>query len=265
MQKYKRYTLSIPTHISDFLTQYFDKILVVSVPRFTERHKAVQQHLQGLPFDFFWGADKLQLNYGEAKASGDYDEGKAIQLQRQGKSLNLGEIACSLSHRNLYATIIEQGWKRVLILEDDVVPLIENMDALPDAVKELPDGWVLVYLGYLKHEEITAGLKAKQNFYKILSAFGLMKWSYKMICNLLPKAYSIHLRKAGFHDCTHAYAVTLEGAKKLLAAQTPVVYRADDLLSSTIMKGDLNAFVTVPKFFDQEIFHNTAIASEIKT
>jgi hypothetical protein len=54
-------------------------------------------------------------------------------------------------------------------------------------------------------------------------------------------------------------------AKKLLAAQTPVVYRADDLLSSTIMKGELNAFVTNPKFFDQEIFHNAAIASEVKT
>jgi len=31
------------------------------------------------------------------------------------------------------------------------------------------------------------------------------------------------------------------------------------------MKGELNAFVTEPKFFDQEIFHNKAIVSEIKT
>jgi hypothetical protein len=50
-----------------------------------------------------------------------------------------------------------------------------------------------------------------------------------------------------------------------MAAQTPVVYRADDLLSATIMKGELNAFVTEPKFFDQEIFHNTAISSEIRS
>ena len=85
-----------------------------------------------------------------------------------------------------------------------------------------------------------------------------------MVTNLLPKPYSAHLKRAGFHDCTHAYAVTIEGAKKLLAAQTPVVYRADDLLSSTIMKGDLKAFITVPKFFDQEIFHNAAISSEVK-
>ena len=92
-----------------------------------------------------------------------------------------------------------------------------------------------------------------------------MRWSYKMVSNLLPRPYSAHLKKAGFHDCTHAYAVTMEAAQKLLAAQTPVVYRADDLLSSTIMKGELAAYITQPKFFDQEIFHNTAIGSEIKT
>jgi glycosyl transferase family 25 len=255
----------IPSHISDFLHQYFDKILVVSVPRFTDRHEKLKQSLAGLPFDFFWGADKLQLDYDKAKADGTYDEQKAQKLQRQGKVLNLGEIACSLSHRNLYAAMIENGWKKVLILEDDVLPNLENLNQLPAALQELPNNWELVYLGYLKHENITAALKAKHFFYKIISSLGLMAWTYKMVTNLLPKPYSKHLRRAGFHDCTHAYAITLNAAKKLLAAQTPVVYRADDLLSATIMKGELNAFVTEPKFFDQEIFHNTSIVSEVKT
>ena len=245
--------------------RYFDKILVVSVPRFTDRHVRVKQHLTGLPFEFFWGADKLNLDYDTAKTDGIYDEQMAKKLQRQGKALNLGEIACSLSHRNLYTAIIENNWQKVLILEDDVLPIDENLKALPAALEELPENWELVYLGYLKHEKVTVALKAKQFFYKIISAFGLMAWTYKMVTNLLPKPYSTHLKKAGFHDCTHAYALTLEGAKKLQAAQTPVVYRADDLLSATIMKGELNAFVTEPKFFDQEIFHNAAIFSEVKT
>ena len=91
-----------------------------------------------------------------------------------------------------------------------------------------------------------------------------MTWNATMIKNLLPRPYSTHLNRAGFHDCTHAYAITRLAAEKLLAAQTPIVYRADDLLSSTIMKGELNAFVTEPKFFDQEIFHNAAITSDIR-
>jgi glycosyl transferase, family 25 len=255
----------IPSHISNCLQQYFDKILVISVPRFSDRHERLKQSLAGLPFDFFWGADKLQLDYDKAKADGTYDEQKSRKLQRQGKVLNLGEIACSLSHRNLYAAMVENGWKKILILEDDVLPNMEVLDELPAALEELPDNWELVYLGYLKHEKITVALKTKQFFYKIISALGLMAWNYKMVNNLLPKPYSKHLKRAGFHDCTHAYAITLDGAKKLLAAQTPVVYRADDLLSATIMKGKLNAFVTEPKLFDQEIFHNTNIISEIKT
>jgi len=257
--------VAIPAATIEFLQNYFDKILVVSVPRFTARHESIKKNLEGLSFEFFWGADKLQLNYDEARTDGTYDEQQAIKLQRQGKALNLGEIACSLSHRNLYAAMISNGWKKVLILEDDVLPLIENMQALPAALQELPENWELVYLGYLKHEKVTAALKIKQFFYKIKSGLGLMTWTYKMVSNLLPRPYSTHLRKAGFHDCTHAYAVTTEAAKKLLERQTPVVYRADDLLSATIMKGELNAFVTDPKFFDQEIFHNASIASEVKT
>ena len=256
--------MSIPLNISKYLEQQFDKIFVVSVPRFTDRHERVKKNLEGLTFDFFWGADKLELDYDAAKTNGIYDEQKAKKLQRQGKALNLGEIACSLSHRLIYAEMVKNNWKKVLILEDDVLPIAEILAELPAALDELPDNWELVYLGYLKHEKVTTPLKTKQFFYKILSALGLMAWSYKMVSNLLPKPFSIHLKKAGFHDCTHAYAVTLQAAKKLLAAQTPVVYRADDLLSATIMKGELNAFVTDPKFFDQEIFHNAAIVSEIK-
>jgi len=257
-------TMHIPEVSIKSLEQFFDKIVVLSVPRFTDRHQKVKQQLEGLSFDFFWGADKLELNEELLKEDGTYDEVQTKKNQRQGKALNLGEIACSLSHRMLYEEMIKQQWKKVLVLEDDVLGLTDNMAVLPQALKELPADWELVYLGYLKHEQVTAGLKAKQFYYKILSGLGLMRWNFTMVSNLLPKPYSKHLKRAGFHDCTHAYAITLSAAKKLLAAQTPVVYRADDLLSSTVMKGDLKAFVTEPKFFDQEIFHNAATGSEIR-
>ena len=244
------------------LESRFDKVLVVSVPRFTDRHKTVAEKLNGLHFDFFWGADKMHLD-GEM-LSRNYNEIKARKLQRQGKALNFGEIACALSHRMVYDAMIENNWEKVLILEDDVLPVYDKLDQLTAAMDELPADWELVYLGYLKHEVVTAALKRKQFFYRIISSIGLMKWTYKMVSNLLPKPFSAHLRKAGFHDCTHAYAITLEAAKKLRAAQSPVVYRADDLLSATIMKGKLKAFVTDPKFFDQEVFHNIASGSEIR-
>ncbi|MBS1752581.1 MAG: glycosyltransferase family 25 protein [Ferruginibacter sp.] len=256
--------MNISHHTNNFLKQYFDKVLVVTIPRLTMRHQAIQQNLLGLDFEFFYGADKMEIDFEKAKTDGTYDEASAKKLQRQGKALNHGELACSLTHRLVYAAMIKNSWKRVLILEDDAIPLLATINQLPETLQELPANWELVYLGYLKHEKVTMGLKVKQFLYKIASALGIMTWSYKMVSNLLPKPYSKHLRKAGFHDCTHAYAVTQQAAAKLLNAQTPVVYRADDLLSSTIMKGELNAFVTEPKFFDQEIFRNASISSEIK-
>lgn len=256
--------MQIPVHTSRFINQFFTRVFVVSVPRFASRHKHVEENLQGLQFEFFWGADKQQLNIETVKADGTYDEELAKKLQRQGKALNLGEIACSLSHRNLYAEMLTKGWDKILILEDDVLPLTSNLDQLKEAMEELPADWELVYLGYLKHEQVTVGLRIKQFFYKIISRLGLMAWTPVMIKNLLPRPYSKHLKRAGFHDCTHAYAISNAGAKKLLANQTPVVYRADDLLSTTIMKGELKAFVTEPKFIDQENFHQTGPVSEIK-
>ena len=254
--------MSIPAPAISGLEQFFDKILVVTVPRFKERHAAVAKKLEGLPFEFFWGADKLALT--PEFISENYNETKARRLQRQGKALNSGEIACSLSHRMVYEAMIQNGWKKVLILEDDVLPLEKELDQLPDALQELPPDWELVYLGYLKHETVTPSLKRKQFFYRILASLGLMRWSSKMVANMLPRPFSMHLRKAGFHDCTHAYAITISAAEKLLAAQTPVVYRADDLLSSSIQQELINGFITDPKFFDQEIFHNSHLSSEIR-
>lgn len=246
-----------------FLESYFDKIFVVSVPRFTQRHKKVAKNLEGLSFDFFWGTDKLNLSMESAIEDGIYNEAKAKKLQRNWRRLNLGELACSLSHRKIYEEMINNHWAKVLILEDDVLP-VDNLAYLPDALMELPANWELVYLGYLKHEVLTPALKRKQLFYKFLASLGLMKWNRTMVNNFLPKPYSTFLKKAGFHDCTHAYAITQEAAKKLLNNQSPIVYRADDLLSYTILRGAITAFVTEPKFFDQEDFHNATLVSEIK-
>jgi glycosyl transferase, family 25 len=254
----------IPSHINDFVARYFDRVFVVSVPRFKERHIQLQKTLEGLNFEFFWGTDKQTLHRDALIAENMYDGAAAKKNQRHGKTLNEGEIACSLSHRSIYAAMIQNNWQRVLILEDDVLPVFSKLELLPRAMKELPPDWDLVYLGYLKHEQVTASLKIKQFFYKLISSMGLMKWSYTMVNNMLPRPYSPHLKKAGFHDCTHAYAISLQAAKQLLAAQSPVVYRADDLLSALTLKGQLNAFVTEPKFFDQEGFYSPEKVSEIK-
>ncbi len=249
--------MMIETAIAGLLENYFDKIFVVSIERAKDRHIQVKKQLEGLSFDFFWGADKQLFDWEKIKKGHEvYDEIISKKHNRVGKAMNAGEVACALSHRKLYEHIVEQKYQRVLIFEDDIVPLTENLSQLPAVFNELPDDWQLVYFGYSKHEKVTDALKRKQFFYKLISPLRLIKWSPVMVKNMLPQYYSEHVKKAGYHDCTHAYAITGETASHLILKQKPIVFNADTLLSDVILKGEIKAFVTNPQFFVQEIHLN---------
>lgn len=204
------------------------------------------------------GVDKKNLNLAKLEQQGLYSGSRARRLSRQNKGMILGHIACALSHRALYQHILSNHFQRVLVFEDDVLPLHKNLVQLPETVDELPENWELIYLGYTKHKKKTPSLKLKQIYHKILSSLGLMKRNRSIANNLLPIMYSQHLRIAGYHDCTHAYGLTFEAAKKLISIQTPVAFNSDNLLSYSIMNGQLKAFITEPKFFGQEYFVNPA-------
>ena len=255
--------MKIDSSTSTYLQTFFDKIFVITLHRATDRQIQVKEQLAGLPFDFFYGADKQQLNQDQLISENIYNEEKAKALNRYDKGMVLGHIACSLSHRNLYEHILAMGYKRVLIFEDDVVTLTENLSQLQEAMKELPEDWELVYFGYAKYEKATFKLKCRQAFYKLLSYLRLIKWSPLMVSNLLPKPFSKHLQKAGFHDLTHAYAVTDKACVKLIDQQTPVAFNSDSLLTYLVMNGKLNAFITRPQFFTQQMFIDPAQRSFI--
>lgn len=251
--------------INKLLQQYFDKVLVLTVPRFKERQQKVQERLAGILFEFFYGVDKNDLDAEYIARNYKYDKKNSLAIRQVFKELNTGEIACALSHRAIYQAMVDNSWKRVLIFEDDVVPDYANLSQLFQTLKELPDNWELFYLGYLKNEKRTPGRKLKQFWYTIMGQTGLSRMPLQMIKNRLPRKFSSSLLKAGFHDCTHAYAVSLEGAKKLLQAQTPVAYRADNLLSALILQQKLHAFISKDFLFNQEIFNNKSDKSYVRT
>jgi glycosyl transferase family 25 len=237
---------------------------VLTVHRFKERQQKVKQRLQGISFEFFFGADKNDLAPEFISQHYRYDKKNSLAVSYDFKTLNSGEIACSLSHRNIYQAMIDNNWKKVLVFEDDVVPDMDKLELVKDCVRELPEDWELFYLGYMKNEKPTFGRKIKQGWYKVMAALGMSKIPMAMIRNRLPKEYSTHLWKAGFHDCTHAYAVSLSGAKKLVEAQTPVIYRADNLLSALVLKDRIKAFASKKFLFNQEVFTDNTDQSQIR-
>ncbi|HRG82572.1 MAG TPA: glycosyltransferase family 25 protein [Chitinophagaceae bacterium] len=249
---------------NQLLQSYFDKVLVLTVPRFKDRHEKVKQRLQGIQFDFFYGFDKQDLTETLIREQYHYNKKNTLAPGYYFKPLNSGEIACSLSHRMIYQAMINQQWKKVLVLEDDVVPDEQELAALESCLQELPADWDLFYLGYLKNDQLKAGKKWQNSWYQLLALIGLSKMPLKMVKNRLPKNFSPHLWKAGFHDCTHAYAISLNGAQKLLAAQTPVTYRADNLLSDLVLKEELKAFASKKFLFNQEVFTDHTDRSHIR-
>lgn len=236
---------------------------MLTVPRLWERQAHVTNRLTGMDFEFFHGQDKNELTDDLIQQQYQYNKELSLSVSQVFKPMNKGEIACALSHRMIYQSMVDKHYDHVLIFEDDVMPS-SGISELENCLSQLPEDWELCYLGYLKNEKATMGKKIKKAWYQLMAFTGLSKLPGTMIARTLPKSYSSHLNIAGFHDCTHAYAVSYAGAKKLLAAQTPVQYRADNLLSSLVLKGELNAYAVKNSLFDQEIFSNTAHASEVR-
>jgi len=236
----------------EFLNGWADRIFVISLPRATDRQARIRKRLAGLDFHFSNGVDKASLDPAALVRDGVYDESRTRAAYRHTRAMTLGEIGAALAHRRIYEDMVANGWQRVVVLEDDVVPLDAALSSLPDALGELPPGWELCYLGYVKGEQVSALRRAKLASYVALSRVGLCRWKPHEVRRLRSAPFSPNLRHAGLHTHAHAYVVSLEGARKLLAAQRPIAFRADFLFSWLVLSGAISAYVAASKHFEQE-------------
>ena len=232
----------------DPLNNFFDKIFVITLERSVNRQAHINKTLEGLDYQFFFGADKNNFSLEDLKEKNIYNEALAIKHHRYSKPMNPGQIGCALSHKNIYEEIINNGYTKTLILEDDVEAIIEPINLFSEIIKELPDDWELLYFDYSKNEDQQ---HLKKYWYHLQKIMGGLKWDHATINNLYAEHFSKHLSVAGFHDYTDAYAITLSGAKKLLELQSPVSYVADNLLAIASASKKLNAFISHPKLFQQ--------------
>ena len=252
------HSLSNVTPYYNQLNNYFDRIYVMTIRRATERHAKLQQVLKGLDFHFLYGADNKEFVVEDLIRQGIYDPVKAKQVHRYHKPFNMGMLGCTITHKMVYEDVVKHGYKKVLIFEDDVLPVEEGLKLFAQIVTELPSGWELVYFDYNKNVKRPAGGFIKQQFYHIQKALGKLNLTSKTISNLYAKPYSKHLKIAGHHDFGSAYAITLGAAQKLVQLQTPVAYWSDHLLAYACSNKILNAYLTVPKLFIQESQTNKA-------
>lgn len=243
------------------LNSFFDHIYVITLERAADRHEHIRKELQGLNYQFFFGKDKNQFSIEKIKTAGIYDEAAAMKHHRYGKPMQEGQIGCSWSHAEVYKDVIAKGYQKVLILEDDVVIDRQAANLFLQILKELPKDWELVYLGFAERETPPPGLALKKAFYHLLRIFNAVRFSHTTINHLYPKRTSHHIYEAGYHDCTHAYAITQSAAKKLLGLQQPISFIADNLLAHAVTNRLVKGYIVLPKIIHQQYQVGTSSAS----
>jgi glycosyl transferase family 25 len=235
-----------------YLKGWADRIFVVTLARAHERHAHIEGVLGGLDFRFHRGVDKASLDLAALEREGRLAPWREVRrLTGKPRPLKPGEAGAALSHRQVYEEIVGAGVRRAIVLEDDVAPREHDVALLPAALDQLPEDWDLVYLGYTRFERVTTWQRAKRLLYRGLAPLHAVPWRPEEAVRLHPRPFSANLRRAGYHDGAYAYAVSLAGARKLLAAQTPLAHVADHLVLNLVLSGELRAFVTEPKMFDE--------------
>lgn len=235
----------------DLLNNFFDKIYVITLQRAADRHQHIERELKGLHYEFFYGKDKNAFEVTDLQTKGVYNEAMAKRHHRFGKPMPAGMIGCSWSHRLVYEDVVKKGYQKVLVLEDDVVIDKPLISLLPQVLAELPKDWELLYFGYAYNEQPPKNAFIKKSLYHLLHTLGQFKFSHKTINNLYPKKVSEHIYTAGYHDCTHAYAITNIAAQKLSILQQPISFFPDNLLAHAVTNELVKGYIVVPRLINQ--------------
>ena len=135
---------------------------------------------------------------------------KAKQLF--GRELLLGEIGCALSHKKIYQKIVDENIPYAVILEDDAI-FDRDFSIVVKNIMAAPLSWELILLGHYKSN--LKGLKSP------ISLWHRHRITSKFLLG----------RLVDFGFGTHGYMITIEGAKKLIAA-LDVIYKPIDHYTS---------------------------------
>ena len=228
------------TKVLEALSGFFDHVYVITLRRCVERQESMARQLADMPFEFFWAVDGKALSSEEIAQLTD---SAAIRMNC-GRDLSFGEIGCSLSHRYVCEDALRRGFSRVLVLEDDASLLPVGVDDVLAMLRELPAQWDLWYLGYSRfHDSFIARLvrRIKEIVFRVRG---------KRYGTRYTRRHSAHLRRAGFHNLSVAYAMTVSGCRKLVQTQTPVADTADSVMSHLCASRSWDAYISIPMIFE---------------
>lgn len=214
----------------------------------------------GLPHEFLDATMGEDLS--KEKLAEIYDEQAARAHKTISRTLHPSHIGCSYSHKRAYALVAARPLPGAVLLEDDALPLPDiDARALERAVGELPRDWDLLYLGFRGHHRAPWFFSLKRYCFLPWARLlfpGKYRLTFQETGRLYLRPFSAHLDRAGYHQGTHAYAVSNQGAQRILGQTGKVDAPADVILATLVIEGKLNAFA-----LRKEIFTTSGAASQI--
>ncbi|MFC3093192.1 glycosyltransferase family 25 protein [Alteromonas sediminis] len=236
----------------NILNQHFDHIYVLTLKQAEARQHNIRRILNGCNWSFFYGCDKHNLDPENLEAKGLYDDIKHKATKRTSRSMKLGEVACSISHKMMYQDMLDNGYEHVLILEDDVLPLPERIMCLTQELEQLPNDWEVLMLGYYGAKLPQLKYRIQQNVYRLFRTLKLFNWhhvSKAWIDNICMQPVSESWYEIGKVLGTHAYAINRSAAQKFLDYQSPVILQADRIFNYYKAAHPLKAYAPKQVYF----------------
>lgn len=167
----------------------FPPIFVISLARAKERREAMRVHLDslGAAYEIVDAVDGAMLTPADYEPRLRQD----IMHRKWSRELLPAEIGCYLSHYNLWRRVVAEEMSCALVLEDDV-KLSENFSPVIADVLTLNCRWDVVHLAARRPKDVD------------VACHGLAGRDY---------VFGRYKRRL---LCTHAYLISLAGARKLL-------------------------------------------------
>lgn len=243
------------------LNNFFDKIIILTIERNAKRLEIIKQVLSGLDYEVFIGADGSKLDLKVMKENNQvadniqeiFDQANIDYMNMAPYPIHINQVACALSHKKLYEYIYSNRLDKVLILEDDVIPVDKNLKFLSETLKQVPSNWEVLYLGHLYNNNFSFWGKLKYYYIPhLLYKAGIRKRFIIRKVKTYPVPFSTRLYRQGGHIGTHAYAVRGRAVNKLIELQTPLKLVAPDLLlMDAIAKNIVISYTSDNIFFEQ--------------
>lgn len=209
------------------MTLDIDKIYITHWSKLTNRKKELLNHLHDcdiFDFEFIENYDKDMWNIEEIISEFPV----IFKPNVKGRFLRHSEISLALKHCFIIKESIKNGYKSIIIFEDDVRLVHNFIENFNCHKKQLPDDWDLFFFGTccdLHIENIEKGL----NVYKAQTS-----------------------------RCCHAYAISENGLSKILDGLHTINDAIDWYYNYIIPKKNLNVFWSEPALaFQSELYFST--------